>query len=94
MSFTDGKQRIATDEECKLDWNCGKNGKYFRCFLCGYRFEIGDKWRFIYGMRKTTNYFACDDCDDGDNESMAQKGCEHYKEYKRRFWYFAINRSD
>jgi hypothetical protein len=65
MSFTDQKQRIATEEDVKLAWGCGENGSRFRCTLCGHKFKVGDKYRWIYAMgRPITNPMVCELCDD------------------------------
>ncbi len=77
MSFTDQKRRVATEEDCKRGWGGGKNGVYFRCYLCGHKFKPGDGYRWIYsagagfvaedGKRYgVVNPMTCDSCDGDD----------------------------
>ena len=40
--------KIATAEDCVLPWSGGKNGKYFRCALCGHKFVPGDGYTIAY----------------------------------------------
>lgn len=95
MSFTDGKARIATAEDCKRDWGCAKNGANFRCYLCGHKFIPGDTWRFQYtggdgftdekGKKwGVTNFMTCDKCDGPD---VISRWVERVKEfYSSKFW--------
>lgn len=78
MSFTDGKRRVATEADLAMSWCGEKNGKRFRCYLCGHRFRAGDGWRWQYaGCRNfvnpetgktfgVSNFFVCDGCDGDD----------------------------
>ncbi len=90
MSFTDQKQRIATEKDCNARWNGREPGKGFRCYLCGHKFEVGDKWRWVYmGPYKLLNVMVCEHCD-GPNEEIAEKwqgiNDEFYNNPK--FWVF------
>ena len=58
-SFTDQQPREATDYLIK---NWGGNGKRFRCYLCGHKFQIGDIWRWQYSNRYF-NFLVCEKCD-------------------------------
>lgn len=40
--------KIATEEDCKLCWSCGKPGQFFRCALCGHKFVPGDNYTIAY----------------------------------------------
>lgn len=63
-SFTDQKQRIATEEDLVARWSFGKPGEKFRCYLCGHKFKIGDKWRWVYSASKgLCNFITCEKCD-------------------------------
>lgn len=92
--FTNGKPRIATKEECAAPWGGGKNGKYFRCSLCGYKFKAGDYWRWQYtgGAGAGCNLTLCSSCDEGD---VIQKAIDLEKEWKDvangKFWRYTRN---
>lgn len=84
-SFTDQKQRVATEKDCKAPWSGGKDGKYFRCYLCGYKFVVGDKWRWIFAGRiPLLNFIVCEKCDGDDVLERWQKANE---EAESRFWW-------
>lgn len=88
MSFIDGKPRVATQEDCKANWSCGKNGKYFRCHLCGHKFEVGDVWRFVYTNSTpgaSGNPLVCAKCDGPD---VVERWAAMCKEAHERFWSF------
>ena len=87
MSFTDQKQRIATDKDCAARWDGLPNGKAFRCKLCGHKFVPGDKWRWVYGRGKTLNFMICEKCDVGSNEEIIERMIAMIKESKVRFWW-------
>jgi hypothetical protein len=88
MSFTDGKPRIATEQDCKARWSCGKPGERFRCCLCGHKFVVGDVWRFQFTNNIPNaggNPLVCEKCDGPDVVERWKKMCE---EYKTKFWHF------
>jgi len=82
MVFTDQKSRIATEEHVNAPWNGNK--KNFRCYLCGYRFKVGDYWRWVFGKGLTRNFMVCKSCDGEDVLERFKKACE---ELKTRFWW-------
>ena len=90
MSFTDQKPHIATVEDIKAPWSGGKNGKYFRCYLCGHRFREGDQYRFVFG-KKLGNLMVCQACDSGD---VLKKWSDLQEEWLKlsdsRFWHFVF----
>jgi hypothetical protein len=84
-SFTDQKQRIATEEDLVARWCCGKLGEKFRCYLCGYKFKFGDKWRFVYGgVKHLTNFITCEKCD---GEDVLERWVELNKMIKEKLWW-------
>lgn len=84
-SFTDQKFRRATEHDLKANWNGGKNGIYFRCHLCGYKFQLGDYWRWVAG-KNTLNFLVCEKCDGDDVRKRYE---DLYNEYKSdKFWSF------
>ena len=86
MSFTDQKPRLATKEECEAPWSGYKDGRYFRCHLCGHRFQEGDQWRWVRGIRML-NFKVCGKCDTGDDEDLRDRVDKAWEESKERFWY-------
>lgn len=89
--FTNGKPRIATKEDCKAPWGGGENGKYFRCFFCGYKFKPGDYWRWQYTndiKGAGGNPIVCEKCDDGPELTRKKwkKKCEEF--YSDKWWWF------
>lgn len=95
MSFTDQKSRKATENDLKARWNGKKPGEEFRCYLCGYKFKVGDIWRWVYGSnRKVTapngitwgvcNFIVCEDCDGDD---VLDRWVQANEEARRRFWW-------
>ena len=89
MSFTDQKPRIATEADVKASWGGAKNGKNFRCYLCGHKFQIGDQYRFVFGQT-LGNLMMCQECDTGD---VLQKWADLQAEWEKlqngKFWYFS-----
>jgi len=84
MMWTNRKPWIATEDDCKRPWNGGKNGKYFRCALCGHKFKPGDTVR--WEMTNMGNPFICKACD-GTREEIIEKmiAC---REQAKKLWYF------
>jgi predicted RNA-binding Zn-ribbon protein involved in translation (DUF1610 family) len=74
-SWTNQKQRI----DCKAEWDGKPNGKTFYCNLCGHKFIVGDKWRWVY-QPKHSNFFVCETCDIGD---VRQRWQDLYAVYKK-----------
>ena len=86
MSFTDQKTRVATDSDVRARWNGDEPGKRFRCYFCGYKFEAGDQWRFVY-HKELRNFIVCETCDTSNNEELKDIWAEMDKEAKKRFWW-------
>ena len=85
MPFTDQKPRIATAEECQAPWSGGKLGKYFRCYLCGHKFAVGDRWRWVYAISiHLPNFSVCEGCDGPDVLARWKAANE---ELEQRFWW-------
>lgn len=92
--FTDQKSRIATPEDCKAKWSGGSDGKFFRCYLCGHRFQPNDIWRWVYANGQTveinnkiyglSNFLVCDACD---NDDIIESWKTANKELYTRFWW-------
>ena len=88
MSFTDQLPRVATESDTKAPWNGGKDGKYFRCYLCGHKFVVGDYWRWV--AHRYGNILVCKEYD----QDPAQKWTERHEEWDRlkegKFWRFVM----
>jgi uncharacterized CHY-type Zn-finger protein len=83
MSFTDQKPRIATEDDCRGLWSGGKNGQYFRCYLCGHKFKPGDYWRWVCST-VYINFLVCGDCDGPDVHERWRSLHEEFNSDK--FW--------
>lgn len=82
IDWTDQKPRVATAEDCRATWGGGENGKYFRCFLCGHSFQVGDVWRWVYTPRG--NPLVCASCDGPD---VVERWEAARQEARTRFWW-------
>ena len=71
MSFTDQKPKVATEEDIHARWDGVENGVEFYCSLCGYVFQVGDVWRWVYGGH-LSNLIVCRTCD-GENHEVLEK---------------------
>lgn len=89
MSFTDQKPRIAAEEDTKAQWSGGKQGEYFRCKLCGHRFQVGDYWRWVF-VKGYVNLIVCQKCDTPDATEHWIQACRDWKLMKEHspFWWF------
>lgn len=71
--FTDGQPFFATEADTKKRW--GLCGDGFRCGLCGYRFQVGDRVRWQY-LNDESGHFGnlkvCADCDGTKQEILAK----------------------
>lgn len=93
-SFTDQQPRKATREDLTARWLGGNPGEYFRCCLCGYKFKLGDYWRWVYTNHVPYaggNPIVCEKCD-GTNEEVAEKWKKMRKEVRTKYWYFFVRR--
>lgn len=67
--FTNQKPFTVTDKDLRASWSGGKNGIFFRCGLCGYRFQIGDTARWVFTNNvpgAPGNPLVCQRCDGDD----------------------------
>lgn len=85
--FTDQKPRYATERDLNASWDGIKGGKTFRCYMCGYKYQLGDYWRWVYYPHPGINFTVCEKCDSGDNKDMIEKWTAVLKEYRERFWW-------
>lgn len=92
MSITDQKPHLVTEQDLKAPWNGGKDGKYFRCYLCGHKFSLDEYYRFVFS--NLGNVIVCRACDD----DVIQKWTNLHNEWKElsngKFWHFIIPQED
>lgn len=83
------KPQVATEADCKGKWSGGKHGEYFRCALCGHRFQVGDYWRWVAGV-ETLNFKVCKDCDSDDVREKYKALRDEYKKLvvDGKYWSF------
>lgn len=86
-SFTSQEPQIVTESALKARWGGYDPGVYFRCKLCGYKFKLGDYWRWISGSRSgIINFIVCEGCDVGGNDKLGNRVKEREKEFEERYW--------
>lgn len=82
---------IATEKDVKANWLGGQDGLFFRCSLCGHKFQIGDYYRCVYTNDMQDAYgnpIVCKSCDEG-NEKVRDKWKERHAEFmSEKFWWF------
>jgi hypothetical protein len=90
MSFIDGKPHIADETTCAAPWGGIKGGRRFRCYLCGYRFLVGDQYRFVYTNiipgHYSGNPLVCVRCDGDDVIERWKELCD--EAWSEKFWWF------
>jgi len=96
MAFTDGKLRIATEQDVRAPWGGYHDGRRFRCAICGKQIIAGKMFRWVYTNSEPPedgingNLLVCECCDNSD-EKIKEKLRERYKEYvimRDKFWWF------
>lgn len=93
MSMTDQKPRVATEEDVRMPWSGGANGKYFRCKLCGHKFVVGDYYRFVF--HRYGNIIVCQGCDKDDPVAEWTRIHEEWDKLKEgKFWWFVHQLED
>ena len=87
--FTNQKQFIVTKEDETKNWSGFKDGRKFRCVLCGYFLKEGMVARWVYTNNKESrwragNVFVCSGCD---GEDVVERLGDHYEIGNKRFWW-------
>ena len=88
-SFTNRKPFVVTDDDITKPWSGGKDGKYFRCYLCGHKFEPGDVARWEYTNDTPGaggNPMVCQKCDGPRDEVISKWRALHADFKNPRFW--------
>lgn len=89
-TFLDQKPFVVAAKHMKLPWSGGKDGVYFRCCLCGYRFQVGDvaRWQYTNDVSGAGgNPLVCQACD-GTKEQIVDKWKKMNSEAHGRMWWF------
>lgn len=93
MKWFDPILRPATQKNLDARWCGAPPGKRFRCYLCGYKFVIGDLWRPVYanggGSAKAPryghgNFLVCEKCDGPD---VLERWANHCEVADRCYWW-------
>ena len=92
--FTNQKRFVVSKEDLTRSWGGWRDGRRFRCYLCGHQFVEGDGVRWVYsaghgveingkkwGLR---NPMTCDACDGPD--VLARWAALHQEFYQPKFW--------
>src|SRR5688572_787006 len=92
--YTDQKPFTVTDQDLKLPWGCGRDGIFFRCYLCGHRFQAGDvaRWVFTNDVPGASgNPLVCEKCDGTKEEIVAKWKQMHIDATGKMWWFCRIN---
>jgi len=89
---------VVSKEDLKRPWGGYRDGRCFRCGLCGHLFKAGDIARWVYlgnSGFKYGNKFVCEKCDCKD---VVEKFLELQEEWERmrnsKFWIFDRERKE
>jgi formate-dependent nitrite reductase cytochrome c552 subunit len=88
MSFTDQKSFVVTEKDLTALWGGYRDGRSFRCFLCGHFFGIGDTARWVYTNSTPGahgNPFVCSKCDGPD---VMDRIIALNRDARRLLWWF------
>lgn len=90
--WTNGKPYTVNDKDMIAPWSGYRDGRTFRCHLCGVFFKPGDVIRFVWcnGVKEAQdagahcgNVHVCASCDGPD---IYQRLAEHYRIGRGRYW--------
>jgi hypothetical protein len=88
----DGKPFVVTEEDMERPWSGFRDGRTFRCHLCGRFFKPGMAARFVLcnGVKEARNLgvhcgnvMVCATCDGSD---IYERLAEHDRVGKERYW--------
>lgn len=90
-----GDPQRVEKKDLTLPWSGYRDGRRFRCGLCGHRFKEGDYIRFLFTNKEGLpggNPFTCEACDGPDVLERWKQHWENYKallsELKNKYWKF------
>jgi len=90
--WTNGKPFVVTDEHVTMPWSGYRDGRMFRCHLCGTFFKSGDVVRLVWcnGVKEARaagvhcgNVMVCCPCD---GQDIYVRLAEHGRIGKERYW--------
>jgi len=85
MSFTDQKPRVVTEKHYPGNYGGYKDGRNFRCYMCGHYFKIGDIFRRVCpGNKGVTSLLVCEKCDGPD---IIDRWVKRVNELKTKYWW-------
>lgn len=85
MSFPDQKPFTVTAAHRALPWNGVRDGRAFRCYLCGHPFRVGDTARWVFaGAARCRNFLTCSECDGPD---VLERFARLTEELHQRYWW-------
>lgn len=93
-SFTKGLPFLVTADDLRKAWCGARDGRHFRCGLCGHRFQSGDvaRWQYTNDMPQAGgNPFVCASCDNGFEGTRAKWAalCAEWRDaIDGKFWKF------
>ena len=90
MSFTDQKPHVVEVADLTRPWGGFRDGRRFRCYLCGHRFKEGDTYRWVYSNGVPGaggNPMVCVSCD-GTNEEVIERWRAMREVACNKFWVF------
>lgn len=95
MSFTNGKPFFVNAVEMSYAWSGARDGRNFRCQVCGRFFGVGDYAIFVYANgsgspAKCGNFLACSTADGpvhGTKAEMLTAIADAEKLIDERYWW-------
>lgn len=95
MSFTDGKPFPVTEQEMGYSWSGARDGRNFRCHLCGKFFIVGDFAIFVYANGAESpvrcgNFLACSTVDGpvhGTKPEMLDMAAAGERKVRELYWW-------
>ncbi len=89
-NFFSEELKIADEKTAKAMWLGRENGIYFRCGFCGFKLNVGDKYRLIYTndiSGASGNPIVCEKCNDS-TENLRQKWKKKSDIAYSEYWWF------
>lgn len=92
-NWTNGKPFVVTEAHMSMPWSGFRDGRLFRCHMCGAFFKPGDVARFVWcnNVKEAReagvhcgNVMVCDACDGPD---IYKRIAEHERIGKQRYWH-------
>ena len=93
-SFVNGKPFVVRPVDLTKRWSGGKPGEGFRCYLCGYKFAVGDvcRWQYTNDVSGAGgNPMVCERCD-GTKESIVERWKQMHIDARNKMWWFTQER--